>query len=162
MLLDFYLDLYIPPFPSCPVYNFQLIASKDTLIFAVQRLDKIGEILEAQWPIRNFSSSFKLEFMGSGTEMVTAKIEMNLRKTALKQIKYLVMGGQGEGKVGMTGVCLRVAGREIAKHREVGTGGDEELNLRYVESRGAKRHLVSTVMQATEQYSGKVEKRVSR
>lgn len=34
------------------------------------------------------------------------------------------------------------------QNREVGTGGDEELNLRYVESRGAKRHPVSTVMQA--------------
>lgn len=41
--------------------------------------------------------------MGSGTVMVIVKIEMNLRKTPpLKQIKYLAMGGQGEGKVRMT------------------------------------------------------------
>lgn len=61
--------------------------------------------------------------MGSGTVMVTAKVEMNLRKTPLKQIKYLAMGGQGEGKVRMTGVCLRVAGRKMAEPRELGTGG---------------------------------------
>lgn len=40
--------------------------------------------------------------MGSGTVMLTVKIEMNLRRTPLKQIKYLAMWGQGEGKVRMT------------------------------------------------------------
>ena len=56
-------------------------------------------------PVGNFSSSFKQEFVRSGTLLATARIRMQLLKESFKTDEVVVMGraGQGERRVRMTG-----------------------------------------------------------
>lgn len=54
--------------------------------------------------------------MGSGTIMETMRIVMNIKKESSKINQVLGNGRPREGRVRMTGACLRVAGR-MAKQR---------------------------------------------
>lgn len=66
---------------------------------------------------RIFSSGSRQEFMGSGTVMETMRIVMNIKKESSKINQVLGNGRPREGRVRMTGACLRVAGRRMAKQR---------------------------------------------
>lgn len=76
------------------------------------RLGKTGESFEAQWPI-----GFQARVHGVWNYNGDSENRNEHKKESSKINQVLGNGGPREGRVRMTGACLRGAGRRTAKQR---------------------------------------------